>query len=121
MRRLMQMVERVARTTPRFSLRRNGSGKEFIVTRTTPSFVALPQPWVDLNCAALPENLVESELFGLKKGAFSGADSVKQGLFELANGGTLFLDEIGELEPKSGQALRVLDGVPYYRWVGTKK
>ena len=77
---------------------------------------------MDFNCAALPEHLVESELFGHEKGAFSGADSVKPGLFDLANTGTLFLDEIGELELRvQVKLLRVLDGVPYYRVGGQKK
>jgi hypothetical protein len=77
---------------------------------------------VDLNCAALPEHLVESELFGYEKGAFSGADSTKPGLFESANGGTMFLDEIGELEPRvQVKLLRVLDGTPYFRLGGSKK
>ena len=65
---------------------------------------------------------MESELFGYEKGAFSGADSPKPGLFELANHGTLFLDEIGELEPRMQvKLLRVLDGVAYYRLGGTRK
>jgi transcriptional regulator with PAS, ATPase and Fis domain len=77
---------------------------------------------VDVSCAALPEHLVESELFGYERGAFSGADSPKPGLFELANHGTLFLDEIGELEPRMQvKLLRVLDGVPYYRLGGVRK
>jgi DNA-binding NtrC family response regulator len=80
------------------------------------------RPWVDLSCAALPEHLLESELFGYDKGAFSGADTSKQGLFELAHQGTLFLDEIGELDLKMQvKLLRVLDGVPYYRLGGVKK
>jgi transcriptional regulator with PAS, ATPase and Fis domain len=80
------------------------------------------KPWVDINCAALPEHLVESELFGYEKGAFSGADAVKPGMFELANQGTLFLDEVGELEPRiQVKLLRVLDGVPYYRLGGSRK
>jgi len=53
-----------------------------------------------VNCAAIPEHLVESELFGYEKGAFSGADTLKTGYFEMANNGTLFLDEIGDLDPK---------------------
>jgi hypothetical protein len=70
----------------------------------------------------LPEHLVESELFGFEKGAFSGADAAKPGLFEIANGGTLFLDEIGELEPKvQVKLLRVLDKVPYFRLGGNRK
>ena len=67
-------------------------------------------PFVAINCGALPENLIESELFGHRKGAFTGADEHRVGLFEVANGGTIFLDEIGEL-PKAMQAklLRVLE------------
>src|SRR4029077_15893999 len=78
--------------------------------------------WVDINCAALPENLVESELFGYEKGAFSGADTSKPGLFELADRGTLFLDEIGELQLQTQvKLLRVLDGQPFYRLGGHRK
>ena len=80
------------------------------------------KPWVDLSCAALPEQLLESELFGHEKGAFSGADTAKPGLFEMAHQGTIFLDEIGELDPRMQvKLLRVLDGVPYYRLGGVKK
>ena len=80
------------------------------------------RPWIDINCAALPENLVESELFGYEKGAFSGADSSKPGLFELADKGTLFLDEIGELQLQTQvKLLRVLDGQPFYRLGGHRK
>ena len=68
------------------------------------------KPFVAINCGALPETLIESELFGHRKGAFTGADEHRVGLFEVANGGTIFLDEIGEL-PKAMQAklLRVLE------------
>jgi len=123
MRRLMQMVERVARSNASVLITgETGSGKEFIARALHHHSLRCSKPWIDLNCAALPEHLVESELFGYEKGAFSGADSLKQGLFELANGGTLFLDEIGELEPKvQVKLLRVLDGVPYYRLGGNKK
>jgi DNA-binding NtrC family response regulator len=123
MRRLMQMVERVARSSASVLITgETGSGKEFIARALHHHSLRCSKPWIDLNCAALPEHLVESELFGYEKGAFSGADSMKQGLFELANGGTLFLDEIGELEPKvQVKLLRVLDGVPYYRLGGNKK
>jgi two-component system NtrC family response regulator len=77
---------------------------------------------VDVNCAAIPEHLVESELFGYEKGAFSGADTQKIGYFEMADGGTLFLDEIGDLDPRvQVKLLRVLDGAPYYRLGGNKK
>ena len=63
----------------------------------------LPLPFVPVNCGALPDTLLESEMFGYEKGAFTGAVGTKTGLFESANGGTLFLDEVGEL----GQALQV--------------
>ena len=123
MHKLMQMVERVARSSAAVLIvGETGSGKEFIARAIHHHSLRCARPWVDLNCAALPENLVESELFGYEKGAFSGADTPKQGLFELADHGTLFLDEIGELEPKvQVKLLRVLDGVPYYRLGGSKK
>ncbi len=123
MHRLMQMVERVARSSASVLITgETGSGKEFIARALHHHSLRCSKPWIDLNCAALPEHLVESELFGYEKGAFSGADALKQGLFELATGGTLFLDEIGELEPKvQVKLLRVLDGVPYYRLGGNKK
>jgi len=80
------------------------------------------RPFVEINCAALPENLVESELFGYERGAFSGADTAKPGLFELAHSGTIFLDEIGELELRTQvKLLRMLDKVPYYRLGGHRK
>jgi DNA-binding NtrC family response regulator len=99
-----------------------GSGKEVIARLIHQHSARSSRPWVDVNCAALPEHLVESELFGYEKGAFSGADSAKAGLFEIANNGTLFLDEIGELEPRiQVKLLRALDGVPYYRLGSNKK
>src|SRR5450755_4720780 len=99
-----------------------GSGKE-VVARTIHRFSARSsRPWIDVNCAALPEHLVESELFGHEKGAFSGADTSKPGLFELADKSTIFLDEIGELQPQiQVKLLRVLDGAPYYRLGGHRK
>jgi len=117
------MVERVARSNASVLITgETGSGKEFIARALHHHSLRCNKPWVDLNCAALPEHLVESELFGYEKGAFSGAESMKQGLFELASGGTLFLDEIGELEPKvQVKLLRVLDGAPYYRLGGNRK
>jgi Nif-specific regulatory protein len=100
----------------------SGSGKELVARAIHHYSLRCTKPWVDLNCGALPEHLIESELFGYEKGAFSGADSLKPGLFEAATTGTLFLDEIGELDIKTQvKLLRVLDGVPYYRLGGTKK
>ena len=123
MQRFMAMVERVAGHTETVLITgETGSGKELIACSIHEFSYRNGKPWIDINCAALPENLVESELFGYEKGAFSGADSPKQGLFELANHGTLFLDEIGELEPRMQvKLLRVLDGVAYYRLGGVRK
>jgi DNA-binding NtrC family response regulator len=99
-----------------------GSGKEVIARTIHQHSDRRSKPWIDVNCAALPEHLVESELFGYEKGAFSGADCVKPGLFEMANGGSLFLDEIGEIDPKiQVKLLRVLDGAQYYRLGGNRK
>src|SRR5689334_19283534 len=99
-----------------------GSGKEMVARAIHQHSLRCNNPWVDVNCAAMPEHLVESELFGYEKGAFSGADTQKPGLFEMADSGTLFLDEIGDLDAKvQVKLLRVLDGVPYYRLGGSKK
>ena len=123
MRRLLQMVERVAHHNAAvLIIGETGTGKELIARALHFHSLRGDQPWVDVNCGALPEHLVESELFGYEKGAFSGAEGSKPGFFELASKGTLFLDEVGELEPKlQVKLLRVLDGVPYYRLGGTKK
>jgi transcriptional regulator with PAS, ATPase and Fis domain len=123
MRRLLQMVERVARHNAAvLIIGETGTGKELIARALHYQSLRCDEPWVDVNCGALPEHLVESELFGYEKGAFSGADGSKPGFFELAHQGTLFLDEVGELESKlQVKLLRVLDGVPYYRLGGTKK
>jgi DNA-binding NtrC family response regulator len=121
--RLMATAERVARTNASVLITgETGSGKEVIARAIHHFSLRCGKPWIDVNCAALPEHLVESELFGYEKGAFSGADSAKAGFFELADAGTLFLDEIGELEPRTQvKLLRVLDGTPYYRVGGVKK
>jgi transcriptional regulator with GAF, ATPase, and Fis domain len=123
MRKLMAMAERVARHDAAVLIvGETGSGKEMVARAIHLHSLRCGKPFVDVNCAALPEHLVESELFGYEKGAFSGADSTKPGLFELAETGTLFLDEIGELDGKiQAKLLRVLDGVPYYRLGGSKK
>src|SRR5712691_10164898 len=123
MRQLLAMVGRVAQTPASVLIHgESGSGKELIARAVHHYSLRCSKPWVDVSCAALPEHLVESELFGYERGAFSGADSPKPGLFELANHGTLFLDEVGELEPRMQvKLLRVLDGVAYYRLGGTRK
>ena len=123
MHKFMGLVERVAGHTETVLVTgETGTGKELIARTVHESSNRRSRPWVDINCAALPENLVESELFGYEKGAFSGADSSKPGLFELADKGTLFLDEIGELQLQTqGKLLRVLDGQPFYRLGGHRK
>jgi transcriptional regulator with PAS, ATPase and Fis domain len=123
MREILDLVRRVAQTSVTVLIGgESGSGKEIIARALHHYSLRASKPWVDVSCAALPDNLIESELFGYEKGAFSGADSGKPGLFELASQGTLFLDEIGELEPRMQvKLLRVLDGVPYYRLGGVRK
>ena len=123
MRKLFELVERISQTNAAVLITgESGSGKELVARAVHHYSLRCGKPWVDVSCAALPDNLVESELFGYEKGAFSGADSPKPGLFELANNGTLFLDEIGELEPRMQvKLLRVLDGVAYYRLGGVRK
>jgi len=123
MHKFMGLVDRVASHTETVLITgETGTGKELIARTIHESSNRKSKPWVDINCAALPENLVESELFGYEKGAFSGADSSKPGLFELADKGTLFLDEIGELQLQTQvKLLRVLDGHAFYRLGGHKK
>jgi len=123
MHKFMGLVDRVAGHSETVLITgETGTGKELIARTVHESSLRRGRPWVDINCAALPENLVESELFGYEKGAFSGADSSKPGLFELADKGTLFLDEIGELQLQTQvKLLRVLDGQAFYRLGGHRK
>jgi DNA-binding NtrC family response regulator len=123
MRSMLELIERVARTSATVLITgETGCGKEIVARAIHHYSLRTNKPWVDFSCAALPEHLVESELFGHERGAFSGADTAKAGLFELAHTGTLFLDEIGELDLRMQvKLLRVLDGVPYYRVGGQKK
>ena len=123
MQRLMVTVERIAaHQTAVLIVGETGSGKELVARAVHELSPRRGKPFVDVNCAALPEHLIESELFGYDKGAFSGADANKPGLFDLASGGTIFLDEIGELDIKvQAKLLRVLDGAGYYRLGGNRK
>ena len=119
----MRLVEQVAcHPAAVLIVGETGTGKEMIARSIHNHSLRCNKAWIDVNCAAIPEHLVESELFGYEKGAFSGADTQKIGYFEMADGGTLFLDEIGDLDPRvQVKLLRVLDGVPYYRLGGSKK
>ncbi len=123
MRELLDRVMRVAQSEASVLITgESGTGKELVARALHHFSRRSAGPWIDINCAALPDHLVESELFGYERGAFSGADTAKAGLFELAHGGTLLLDEIGELEPRvQAKLLRVLDQVPYFRLGGTRK
>jgi len=106
-----KLIAKVALTQSTVLVRgETGTGKELVARALHDQSVRAEEPFVAINCGALPENLIESELFGHRKGAFTGADEHRVGLFEVAHGGTLFLDEIGEL-PKAMQAklLRVLE------------
>ncbi len=105
------LISKVAPTESTVLIRgETGCGKELVARAVHESSLRADQPMVAINCGALPENLIESELFGHCKGAFTGADAARVGLFEVADGGTIFLDEIGEL-PLAMQAklLRVLE------------
>ena len=123
MRQLLATIQKIAKSNAAVLVTgETGSGKEVVARAIHHYSLRCTRPWIDINCAAFPDHLLESELFGYEKGAFSGADSLKQGMFELANSGTLFLDEIGELDLKMQvKLLRVLDGTPYYRLGGTRK
>jgi DNA-binding NtrC family response regulator len=99
MQRVRTLIDRIAPTNSNvLILGETGTGKELAARRIHDLSLRATMPFVAVNCGALPENLVESELFGHRKGAFTGADANRKGLIEVANGGTLFLDELGELD-----------------------
>jgi two-component system response regulator AtoC len=120
---VLERVRRCAQTDASVLIEgESGSGKEIVARALHHYSLRSHKPWIDISCAALPENLIESELFGYERGAFSGADARKQGLFELAEGGTLFLDEIAELDPRlQVKLLRFLDCGEFFRLGGVKK
>jgi two-component system response regulator PilR (NtrC family) len=121
MMRIYEMVKRVANTKSSVLITgESGTGKELIARAIHYNGPLKDKPFVTVNCGAIPENLMESEMFGHKKGSFTGAIADKKGLFEVANGGTIFLDELGEL-PLTMQVklLRVIQEGTFKRVGGT--
>jgi Nif-specific regulatory protein len=121
MRRVSEQIAQVVGTGATVLIRgESGTGKELIAHALHHHSPRAGRPFVRVNCAALPESLVESELFGYERGAFTGAQARRKGRFELADGGTLFLDEIGELSPSTqAKLLRVLQEREFERLGGT--
>ena len=105
-----QMIDRLAKSqAPVFITGESGSGKELAARMIHLGGPRAEQPFVPVNCGAIPENLMESEFFGYKKGAFTGADADREGFFQAANGGTLFLDEVADLPlPMQVKLLRAI-------------
>jgi two-component system nitrogen regulation response regulator NtrX len=122
MNRLREMIAMAAPVNSRVLISgANGTGKELVARAIHLQSPRHNKPFVEINCAAIPETLIESELFGHEKGSFSGATSMKRGKFELADGGTLFLDEIGDMSlATQAKVLRVLQEQQFTRVGGTK-
>jgi Nif-specific regulatory protein len=122
MRQVYEQIAQVARTNTTVLLRgESGTGKELIAHAIHYNSARAKKPFIKVSCAALPQDLIESELFGYDKGAFTGAHATKKGRFEVAEGGTLFLDEIGELNLATQvKLLRVLQEREFERLGGTE-
>lgn len=122
MRQVYEQVSQVARSNATVLLRgESGTGKEMIANAIHYNSLRSKRAVIKINCAALPDSLIESELFGHERGAFTGADRLKRGRFELADGGTLFLDEIGDLPLQTQiKLLRVLQEREFERLGGTE-
>ncbi len=122
MKRVLELVDQVAPLNNTvLLLGETGTGKEVIANAIHFASPRKEGPFIKVNCGAIPENLLDSELFGHEKGAFTGATGAKKGRFERANGGTIFLDEIGELPPQAQvRLLRVLQNREIERVGGTK-
>jgi transcriptional regulator with PAS, ATPase and Fis domain len=122
MRKAFEMADRVAPTDSTvLVLGESGTGKDLLAQEIHARSPRAGKAYVAVNCAALPETLIESELFGYERGAFTGANQQKKGKFELASGGTIFLDEIGDMNPVTqAKVLRVLENRTIERLGGTQ-
>src|ERR1700747_2301240 len=122
MRRAFEIADRVAATDATvLILGESGTGKDLLAQEIHSRSPRAGKPFVAVNCAALPENLIESELFGYEKGAFTGAAQQRKGKFELASGGTIFLDEIGDMSPVTqAKVLRALENRTVERLGGSR-
>jgi two-component system nitrogen regulation response regulator NtrX len=122
MQRLRQLIETAGPTNSRVLIGgENGTGKELVARAIHTRSARAEHPFVAVNCAAIPDTLIESELFGHEKGSFTGATSMKRGQFEQADGGTLFLDEIGDMSLNTqAKVLRALQEQQFTRVGGTK-
>jgi two-component system response regulator AtoC len=122
MERVRDLVERIADTdVPVLLVGESGVGKDVIARQIHAQSRRAARPFVKINCAALPAELLESELFGHERGAFTGAHAEKPGKFELAHQGTIFLDEIGEMDPRlQAKLLQVLQDEEFYRVGGRR-
>ncbi len=120
--KVMQQVELAAPTDGWVLINgENGTGKELVARQIHNKSLRKTAPFIELNCAAIPDEMIENELFGHEKGAFPGATSLKIGKFDQANGGTLFLDEIGDMSLKTqSKILRVLEEQRFERVGGTE-
>ena len=122
LKQIQELIKRVAPTTGSVLITgENGTGKELVANSIHQLSQRFNKPFVEVNCAAIPEELIESELFGHEKGAFTGATQLRRGKFDLAHGGTLFLDEIGDMSMKTqAKILRILQEQKFERVGGAQ-
>ena len=123
MKSVFSLIEKVAKTSsPVLITGESGTGKELVARAIHINSRRDNKPFIVVDCASLSENLLENELFGHEKGAFTDASSMKRGLFEIADGGTLFIDEIGEMKPATqARLLRAIETHQFRRLGGTKQ